>query len=66
MEFNVPDMSCGGCASAISRAIANLDPAATVDIDVAAKTMKVRSALKQVQIASAIEAAGFHPTATTS
>ncbi|MBP0592196.1 heavy-metal-associated domain-containing protein [Paraburkholderia sp. LEh10] len=59
-------MSCGGCASAVSRAITNLDPAAKVEIDVAAKTGKVGSALKQGQIASAIEAAGIHPTATTS
>ena len=66
MEFNVPDMSCGGCASAVSRAITNLDSAAKVEIDVAAKTVKVGSALTQGQIASAFEAAGFHPTATTS
>ena len=66
MEFNVPDMSCGGCASAVSRAITNLDSAAKVEIDVAAKTVKVGLALTQGQIASAIEAAGFHPTATTS
>ena len=66
MEFNVPDMSCGGCASAVSRAITNLDSASKVEIDVAAKTVKVGSALTQGQIASAIEAAGFHPAATTS
>lgn len=41
MEFKVADMSCGGCASAISKAIASLDPAAKVQIDVAAKTVTV-------------------------
>jgi copper chaperone len=64
MEFNVADMSCGGCASTISRAVANLDPTAKVQIDVATKTVKVESSLKQGQIASVIEKAGFHPTVT--
>ncbi|SIT48202.1 Copper chaperone CopZ [Paraburkholderia ribeironis] len=64
MEFNVADMSCGGCASAVSRAITNLDPAAKVEIDLAAKTVKVESALEQEQIAGAIEEAGFDPVAT--
>ncbi|MBB5415249.1 copper chaperone [Paraburkholderia atlantica] len=62
MEFKVADMSCGGCASAISKAIAGLDPAAKVQIDVAAKTVKVESSsLDQRQIAYAIEQANFHP-----
>jgi copper chaperone len=61
MEFKVADMSCGGCASAISKAIAKLDPAAKVHIDVAAKTVKVDSSLNQGQIAHAIEQANFYP-----
>ncbi|RZF27962.1 copper chaperone [Paraburkholderia sp. UYCP14C] len=64
MEFNVADMACGGCASAISRAIANMDPTAKVQIDVATKTVKVESSMKQEQIGSVIKAAGFHPVAT--
>ncbi|MBB5397985.1 MULTISPECIES: heavy-metal-associated domain-containing protein [Paraburkholderia] len=61
MEFKVSDMSCGGCANAISKAIAKLDPAAKVQIDVAAKTVKVESALNLGQISHAIEHANFHP-----
>lgn len=64
MEFNVADMSCGGCASVISRAIAKLDATAKVEIDIAAKLVKVESPLEQGQIASAIQGAGFHPVAT--
>jgi len=61
MEFTVADMSCGGCASAISRAITKLDATARVQVDVAAKLVKVESLLEQGQVASAIEGAGFHP-----
>jgi copper chaperone len=62
MEFIVADMSCGGCANAISRAIAGIDATATVQVDIGAKTVTVESALNQAQIASVISAAGFHPT----
>ncbi|MDI9682925.1 heavy-metal-associated domain-containing protein, partial [Burkholderia cenocepacia] len=37
MEFEVQDMTCGGCANAITRAVTAADPAAKLDIDVAAK-----------------------------
>ncbi len=60
-EFRVPDMSCGGCASVITKAVAKLDPAAKVQIDVAAKTVQVESSSNQDDIASAIAQARFHP-----
>ncbi|MDQ7977301.1 heavy-metal-associated domain-containing protein [Paraburkholderia sp. SARCC-3016] len=55
-------MSCGGCASASGRAIAGIDAATTARVDIRAKTVTVESTLNQAQIASAISAAGFHPT----
>ncbi len=65
MEFVIPDMSCGGCARAITRAVADLDPAATLDIDVAVKIVKVASTLPPQQLIETIEAAGFHPSLRT-
>ena len=62
MEFNIPDMSCGGCANAITRALTDLDAAATLEADVAAKIVKVTSTLAPGQLIEAIEAAGFHPS----
>jgi copper chaperone len=49
MEFNIPDMSCGGCANAITRAV-------TV------KIVTVTSTLPPARVIEAIEAAGFHPS----
>jgi len=37
MEFEVTDMSCGGCANSITRAVTSVDPGAKLNIDVAAK-----------------------------
>ncbi|MFM0228362.1 heavy-metal-associated domain-containing protein [Paraburkholderia dipogonis] len=62
MEFAIPDMSCGGCASAITRAVTSLDPAAKLEVDVPVKIVKVTSALAAEQLIEAIEAAGFHPS----
>ncbi|MFM0124574.1 MULTISPECIES: heavy-metal-associated domain-containing protein [Paraburkholderia] len=62
MEFEVKDMSCGGCANAITRAVTSVDPAAKVDVDVSTKIVKIDSALAPERLVAAIEAAGFHPT----
>ncbi|MFM0412546.1 MULTISPECIES: heavy-metal-associated domain-containing protein [Paraburkholderia] len=62
MEFEVKDMSCGGCANSITRAVTNADPAAKLRIDVTAKIVKIDSALSVEHLVAVIEAAGFHPT----
>ncbi|MGF7000553.1 heavy-metal-associated domain-containing protein [Paraburkholderia sp. GAS32] len=62
MEFEVKDMSCGGCANSITRAVANVDPTAKLDIDVTSKIVKIDSALPVQRLVAAIEDAGFHPT----
>jgi copper chaperone len=65
MEFAIPDMTCGGCANAITRAVTRLDPAATLDVDVPVKIVKVTSTLSAQQLIETIEAAGFHPSLRT-
>jgi len=53
-------MTCGGCSNSIRKAVASIDLGATVQVDLAAKTVDVQSALSEAQVAAAIEAAGFH------
>jgi copper chaperone len=62
MEFEILDMSCGGCANAITRAVTGLDPAARVDVDVPVKIVSVTSTQPSARVIEAIEAAGFHPS----
>lgn len=62
LELAVKDMSCGGCANSIARALTGVDPAAAVDIDVSTKIVKIASTLPATQLIEAIEAAGFHPS----
>jgi copper chaperone len=62
MEFAIPDMSCGGCAKAIARAVNRLDPNATIEPEVPVKLVRITSALPARQLIETIEAAGFHPS----
>ncbi|MDR8394835.1 MAG: heavy-metal-associated domain-containing protein [Paraburkholderia sp.] len=62
MEFEVRDMSCGGCANSISRAITGADPTARIDINIATKIVKIDSVLPSDRLLTVIEEAGFHPT----
>ncbi|WP_233869765.1 heavy-metal-associated domain-containing protein [Paraburkholderia adhaesiva] len=66
MKFEVKDMSCGGCANAITRAVTAIDPHATLEIDVATKVVKIESVTESGKIITAIEDAGFHPTLLSS
>ena len=66
MEFEVKDMTCGGCANAITRAVIGIDPTAKVEIDVAAKIVKIDSSVPEKQLLGVIEGAGFHPGVRTS
>jgi len=60
-EFTVQDMTCGHCAATITEAVKALDPAGRCEIDLAAKRVKVESALSADRVAAAIAKAGFSP-----
>jgi copper chaperone len=59
ITFNVTGMTCGGCARAVTNAVHQVDPATTVEIDLAAKTVRVTSAASADRLQSAIEEAGY-------
>ena len=59
MEFHVEDMTCGGCARSVTATIKNIDPNATVDIDVATKLVNVQSSVDEQKIKEALAEDGF-------
>lgn len=59
LELHVENMSCGHCVAAVTRAVRELDPAALVEVDLAAKTVKVESGADAAAIGAAIVAAGY-------
>ena len=63
VQFSVPDMTCGHCASTITKAVRSEDPRARVEISLGEHLVKVQSELPEDEIAQCIAEAGYTPTA---
>ncbi|AJZ56378.1 heavy-metal-associated domain-containing protein [Paraburkholderia fungorum] len=59
MQFSVDDMTCGRCARAITEAVREADPVASVTVDVGAKCVTVVSDVPSGEIVRAISVAGY-------
>jgi copper chaperone len=57
--ITVPDMACGACADTITRAVKEIDPAATIDPNLDSKVVKISSAVHQETLTKAIKKAGY-------
>ncbi|WP_296249311.1 heavy-metal-associated domain-containing protein [Pseudomonas sp. UBA4194] len=57
--FNVKGMTCGHCVRAVTQAVVAEDPAATVEVDLAAGEVKVQSQLPRPQVAQLITEEGY-------
>jgi copper chaperone len=63
LEFNLPDMTCGHCASTVTQICRLIDPAAKVDVDLSSKKVKVVTSEDRHDFAEALAEAGFPPAA---
>jgi len=61
IEFKVSDMTCGHCASSITRAVKEVDAAGRCEVDLDAKRVRIESARPAADFKAAIEEAGFTP-----
>ena len=61
IEFTVSDMTCGHCASAITKAVKDVDAAAKCEIDLGAKKVRIQSAQEAADFQAAIDEAGYTP-----
>jgi copper chaperone len=59
LELNVQNMTCGHCVSAVTKALKAVDPQATVDVDLAAKRVRVESRQAPEVLAKALNDAGY-------
>lgn len=57
--FSVEGMTCGHCVRAVTQAVQNQDPAASVKVDLAAKEVGVESRLSAEQVIEAITEEGY-------
>lgn len=62
ITFEVKDMTCGHCVSAITKAVKAADSGASVDIDLAAHLVRVEPMRSDARsLGAAIEEAGYTP-----
>lgn len=58
ITLNVPSIKCDGCAETITKEIKVHDEKATVNVDVAEKTVEVDSGMSEESVKQAITATG--------
>jgi len=58
-RFNVENMKCGGCVSAVTEALQALDKTEVIDVSLEKHHAVVKSALAAEEIVAAISHAGF-------
>jgi len=63
--MQVEGMTCQGCVNAVTKAIQRLDPGASVDVDLDQGRVHVTTEAQSVEIAQALNAAGYEATAMT-
>ena len=64
VTFEVNDMSCGHCVSAITKAVAFVDPGAKVQVDLVSHRVQIEPTASTVAVlGDAIKTAGFTPVA---
>lgn len=66
IDIAVPDMTCGHCASVITKAVKEADAAARCEIDLAARRVRIASAEPARTFVEAIAEAGYSPAAAGS
>lgn len=65
-ELQVEGMTCGGCATSVTRSVQTVDSNAKVDVDLKAKKVRVETSAGLDAITSAIRDAGYPVTASAS
>ena len=62
MELRIEDMTCGGCARAVTKAIQSADPDARIETDPAARRVKVETKASPAALQVVLVEAGFPAT----
>ncbi len=63
--MQVEGMTCQGCVNSVTRAIQRLDPGAKVEVDLEHGRVHVLTQAQALEVAQALDAAGYEATAMT-
>jgi copper chaperone len=64
MKLHIENMTCGGCARSVTKAITLLDDGARVEADPASRTVTVQTSAAPAEVLKALDAAGFPAVAS--
>ena len=64
MKLHIENMTCGGCARAVGKTIAQLDENARIEADPASRSVVVQTSAAPAAVLQALDAAGFPATST--
>lgn len=59
MELRIENMTCGGCARSVTRAIQSVDLNARIETDPASRLVKVGTAASLAAVLQVLEEAGY-------
>lgn len=59
LHFHVPDMTCGGCARSVIKALQRIDPDVRVETDPSSREVRVQTAADEDTLRAALADAGF-------
>jgi copper chaperone len=61
MQFHIENMTCGGCARSVTKAIQSVDPGAEVKADPASHKVDVTSTAPRERLVAALSEVGYAP-----
>lgn len=61
IEFHIPDMTCGHCASMVSATLAQTDPDCKVSVDLSQRKVSVQTTEEKSTLIETLTEAGYPP-----
>lgn len=58
-RFHIPNMTCGGCAKSVTKALLSVDPQARIEADPPTREVRVESTVDESAFLAALSEAGY-------
>lgn len=59
LRFTIPNMTCGGCAKSVIRALLSIDPEARIETDPPTREVRVDSSIDEAAFLAVLSEAGY-------
>jgi len=59
LSFDIPNMTCGGCAKSVTKALLSVDPQARIETDPPTRKVKVQSTVDERAFLAVLSEAGY-------